>query len=86
MLDAWDVVERVRLAHEREAGHRTTVETTRRWASVGGSDVGPRVGDFAGTPNVTVERVCPDCGRTAAELDVDRRCPACGVPLRETLR
>ena len=79
--DAWDVIERVRLEHD--TGHVTTVETARRPPSGGDSDEAAR--DLAAELGVTVELACPDCGRTADELDARRRCPACEEPLREVV-
>lgn len=76
--DAWDVVERARLQHEREAGHVTTVETARRDGSADAD------GDPTGMEGVAVAYVCPDCDRTADELGADRRCPDCGVSLRQS--
>ncbi|ESP87243.1 hypothetical protein [Candidatus Halobonum tyrrellensis] len=74
--DAWDVVERARLRHERETGHVTSVEAA-RWDGSAEAD-----GDPTPMVGVTVVYVCPDCDRTTDELGADRRCPDCGVSLR----
>jgi rubrerythrin len=41
--------------------------------------------DMATEQSVAIEWVCPECGRTAADLDALRRCPDCDEPFREVL-
>lgn len=80
----WDIIERLRLEHEEETGHTVTVETVEQKTILAERmsmmDTTLELADRAG---VGIEWVCPECERTAEELDAGRRCPDCQVPFRE---
>ena len=84
--DRWRLVERHRLSHEEDTGHTTTVEMIRQRTILDGTP-GPDglILDLATEQSVAIEWVCPECERTAADLDAARRCPDCGEAFRETL-
>jgi rubrerythrin len=81
----WRVVERHRLDHERETGHTTTVEATQQRTILDGAAMGDATIDIAEEQSARVAWVCPECERTASDLDAARRCPDCGEPFREAL-
>lgn len=64
-----------------DAGEEGLVYTTahRRRQALGG---GPDGGSDAGEPVCLLGRVCPECGRLAAESDA-RYCARCGTPLAD---
>jgi rubrerythrin len=84
--DHWRLVERHRLSHESETGHTTTVETVQQRTLLDGRrGLDGVMLDMAAKQGIAIEWVCPECERTAADLDATRQCPDCDEPFREAL-
>ncbi len=83
----WEIVEQFRLDHETETGHQTTVETVRQRTILANSLDGMEFAEFLidDVADDRIEWVCPECDRTAEEMDATKRCPSCDEPFREVL-
>jgi rubrerythrin len=80
----WDIVEQFRLDHETEMGHQTTVETVRQRTILAGAFDHMAFSDYLiEHADEVIEWLCPECERTADELDASKRCPDCGKAFRE---
>lgn len=85
---SWDLVERLRLDHEDDTGHQTTIEVVQQRTILAGKLDSMDLGEYLidNIADSEIEWLCPDCEQTADELNASKRCPNCEEPFREVLR
>lgn len=82
----WDIIERLRLSHEDETGHQTTVETVeQRTILAEKMSMMDATLNIAAEQGIAIEWICPECEKPGEELGTTNQCPDCGEPLREVL-
>lgn len=82
----WDIVESFRRDHEDETGHIVTVETVeQRTILANRSEMYGVTLNIAEKQGIEIYWMCPECERTAEELNAAKRCPDCDEPFREVL-